>query len=195
MDIRSFIAIELSEEIKEKLSALQGELRKSNADVRWVNIDGVHLTLKFLGYVREDKINTIAKAISEVCKGLPPFSMGLKGVGAFPNLRQPRVVWVGVKDSIPLISLQREIEERMFALGFQKEERRFSPHLTIGRIRSLKGVVELAKIIEGVKDKELAAMEVRALALIKSELKPTGAQYTGLAETPLGEGGHNGRKG
>jgi len=183
--LRSFIAIELPLAIRSALAELQRELRRCNADIRWVKPDNIHLTLKFLGEVREDRIDGIVKGIRDVCGRYGHFRLEVRDLGVFPNRRSPRVLWVDVSGDGLLAGLQRDIEEAMALAGFKAEKRGYTPHLTIGRFRSLKEKDHLFERISQLSDNSLGFMDVKSLALMRSDLGPGGAKYTRVAELPL----------
>lgn len=189
--IRTFIATEFSEEVRAGLERLQAELKRGSQGVKWVRPEGVHLTLKFLGNVPADRIEEIAQAVREACVGCSPFQISFAGLGCFPNLRRPRVVWVGVEgETETLARLQRAIEENLAALGFPREKRGFSPHLTLGRVRREVGSGErrrLGQLIGSTATDQLGGMMVEAINVMRSDLKPTGAVYTQLASVKLKE--------
>lgn len=183
--LRSFIAIELPEAVRTALSEFQRELQKCGADVRWVKPQGIHLTLKFLGEISEKDAHRITGAIEGTVKHYSCFNLRIRGAGVFPNRKSPRVLWTGAEESATLQGLQREIEDAMSALGFEKEDRRFSPHLTLGRFRSTFGKEPLMEQLELNKDRDLGYINVEAVSFMKSELGPSGAKYTKLAEALL----------
>ncbi|MBI4697762.1 MAG: RNA 2',3'-cyclic phosphodiesterase [Nitrospirae bacterium] len=135
--MRSFIAIELPEAVRYALSGIEEELKKSRADVRWVKPENIHLTLKFLGDVEEKNTEKITEILKDICRRFKPFALEIKGMGVFPHPRSPRVLWTGMDISDTLENLQKEIEDAMTSLGFEREDRRFTAHLTLGRFRSL----------------------------------------------------------
>jgi len=181
--IRSFIAIPLNAEIISRIEKTQKELKTLPAEVKWVNPRSIHLTLKFLGNVEEGDIENIAQGIQNGIKGFKPWSAAIKNVGAFPSLKSPRVVWVGIEDQgSQLVRLQNQIEKEMANLGFEEEKRAFSPHLTLGRIRSPRGKDELVKYLLDERERVFGEINVDRVILFKSELKPTGAVYTVLKE-------------
>ena len=139
--IRTFVAIELPEEVKEKIFEVQNSLRQERADVTWVRREGMHLTLKFLGDVEVGTIDAVAAAVTAACRGTKELAISVEKVGGFPNLRRPRVLWVGMEEPTgELQRLQAKIETELASLGFEKEKRKFSPHLTIGRVKSPSGI-------------------------------------------------------
>jgi 2'-5' RNA ligase len=191
--IRTFIAIELDKTINAALTDLQEQLKAKvpRGSVRWVKPEGIHLTLKFLGNVPANRIEEIERALSQACAGLPAFSFSVGRLGCFPNPRRPRVVWVGVQEeSGTLKRLQKAVEDGMEKLGFAPEGRRFHAHLTLGRTQrraSSGDVRRLGQLVEETDIGQLGQMEARAVSLMKSDLRPTGAVYTQLAAMELEE--------
>lgn len=183
--MRSFIAIELPEKVKSALTELQRELKQCKADIRWVKPDNIHLTLKFLGDTDEKSLDSIVEELKAACSGYKRFDLETRGVGVFPDMRAPRVLWVGISDNDSLTGLQKSIEDGLAKLGFTTEKRRFRPHLTIGRFRSFSGKEGLYDKIEGYKNLSLGLIEVKSIFLIKSELTPSGAEYTKIAVIDL----------
>jgi 2'-5' RNA ligase len=192
--IRTFIAIELDESIKDGLTKLQERLKGEapRGSVRWVRAEGIHLTLKFLGDVPANQIGEITRALERSCQGCTPFSLSCGDLGCFPNLKRPRVVWVGIQEETgTLAQLQKVIEENVAPLGYPSEKRKFSPHLTLGRVQRRVSSGDLRRLGELVGASEigtLGLMEVRSVNLMRSDLRPSGAVYTRLAEVEL-EGG------
>jgi 2'-5' RNA ligase len=185
--IRSFLAIELPKPILKKIEEVQGDLRSTHADVRWVNPEKIHLTLKFFGNIEESRIDPIFKSIEEPIRNTLPFSLKVQGVGAFPNLKNPRVIWMGLVDGREiLVSFQKQIETQFEEIGFQSEDRPFHPHLTLGRMKSSRGKEELVGRMERHKEEEFGDLQVERMVLFKSDLKPTGPIYTPLRELRLG---------
>ena len=187
--MRSFIAIELPETLKKALADLQQELEKCGADVRWTRPENIHLTLKFLGNIEEDKADIIAEKITGTCKGQPDFELGISGVGVFPNKRSPRVLWAGIDLNDDILALQEGIEEAMAFLGFEREKRRFSPHLTLGRFRSSRGKQALLDEMDAYMENIFGLMDVNSVLLMRSDLEQSGARYTKIAEAYLGKTG------
>ncbi len=184
--IRSFLAIELPKPILRKIEEVQAELRSAHADVRWVSPEKIHLTLKFFGNIEESRIDSIFKSIEEPVRSTPPFSLKVRGVGAFPSMKSPRVIWLGLINGQSLTSLQRQIETELEKIGFQPEDRPFHPHLTLGRMKSSRGKDELGRRMEKHKEEEFGDFHVERVILFKSDLKPSGPIYTALRELRLG---------
>ncbi len=185
--MRTFIAIEIPDSLRQELSQLQQDLRESGADVKWVGPQNLHLTLKFLGDTPEEKIKDIKEVLCKIAGETGGCELNLAGLGVFPKLDFPRVVWVGIeKGKEKLIRLAGIIEERLSKLGFPEEKRTFSAHLTLGRVRSPKNKDRLKKIIEERTNfKAKSLMNVNKLILFRSQLTPQGPIYTKLTEFNL----------
>jgi len=186
-DIRSFIAVAMDEGIIARLAALQQELRRAEAPVSWVRPEGMHLTLKFLGNVPEGQIPRIGDALQGVTAARAPFRICVEGAGAFPNLRRPRVVWADVREGREaLIELAAAVDAALAGLGFPPEDRPFSPHLTLGRVKAPNHLEHLAALIQSHVDDRFGEMTAREVILFRSELSPNGAKYTPLRRAALG---------
>jgi len=186
--MRCFIAIELPEAVKSTLSGIEEELKKSKADVRWVKPDNVHLTLKFFGNIEEKKTEKIIEIMESICNQYAPFTIEIKGMGTFPNIKSPRVLWVGIEGNDTLKTLQKEIENKMESIGFEREDRAFTAHLTLGRFRSSiekEGLLKAVKLHE--KDTFVGSINVQSLSLIRSDLHPEGARYSKIIDISLGK--------
>jgi 2'-5' RNA ligase len=189
--IRTFIAIELDESIKDGLTKLQERLKGKapRGSVRWVRSEGIHLTLKFLGDVPADQIEEITTALQKSCQGVASFSLSCGGMGCFPNLNRPRVVWVGIQEETgTLAQLKKAIEGNVAPLGYPTEKRKFSPHLTLGRVQrraSSGDQRQLGDLIGTLEIGLLGQMEVHSVNLMRSDLRPSGAVYTRLAKVEL----------
>jgi RNA 2',3'-cyclic 3'-phosphodiesterase len=189
--LRAFIAIELTEAIHRRLAHVAGELRErtSAGTVRWVDPAGIHLTLKFLGEVSSSQAEDVWRLLEPVAAGQPAFEVRVRGLGCFPNLRSPRVVWVGVEqDEATLTGLQMGVESASEKLGFAREGRSFTPHLTLGRTSRdarREGIDSLQRAIQELGEAECGAMRVDQVHLFRSELKPSGAVYSVLATARL----------
>ncbi len=184
--IRTFICFELPKDVQREIGELQSRLKGLGRGVRWVRPQGIHLTLKFLGDVEEELIDAIGEGVAKASQGTSPIAITLKGSGAFPNFKRPRVFWVGVDEpSGQLIRLQAAIEDELAGLGFDKEQRSFSPHLTIGRVRSHDG---LNAVINALQEIKLEPMTFTAnrVVVMQSQLRPGGSVYTPLKTIKLG---------
>lgn len=183
--MRVFIAIKLPDPIKTALAALQAELRQVSAKVSWTRLENLHLTLKFLGEVEAQRIPEVASACAAAALDAPPFAIGLQGTGGFPNLKHPRVLWIGLTGGIvALRTLHRTLDANLQTLGFEKEAHAFNPHLTLGRVKSLENIsVATAKLL-AYQLPELS-FPVRELVVMQSQLHAAGAIYTPLARCGL----------
>ncbi len=191
--LRAFIASELPPALQDSIYTATGELRKSLGDglIRWVPAHNVHLTLKFLGDVSISSLDLIKQMMSAEASEFAAFDVQVEELGCYPNLRRPRVLWVGLKAPAELASLQRAIEAASARLGYESEERDFSPHLTIGRVRQNASSGDVHKIrtaLEGCRVGALGSARVDAIHLFKSELRPEGSIYTKLFSAPLQKG-------
>ncbi|MBI5682606.1 MAG: RNA 2',3'-cyclic phosphodiesterase [Deltaproteobacteria bacterium] len=185
--MRSFIAIDLPEVFIKKIKVLQDKLKRDcKAKVSWSAPENIHLTLKFLGEVQEVQLDAITTAIKNTCIGINRFELSVNGINGFPNLNSPRVIWLGIKTCGNLLqTIYERLEAVLADLGFEKEKRRFSPHLTLGRIREPDKETDFKGILAHVKDAELGEFIADGIVLYKSELNPKGAVYTKLYECPL----------
>jgi 2'-5' RNA ligase len=189
-EIRSFIAIELPGEVREGLARLRSGLeRDEHRFVKWVDPRGIHLTLKFLGNISFKRVTEITKAIEEAGQGISPFHLEISGIGAFPNLKQVRVFWVGISGEVDKLSmLQQNMDSVLGALGFAKEERSFVPHLTLARIRQGASPSErrgFGDLVGSTIFEDKYHIKVNAISLMKSQLTPAGAIYTRLSVVGL----------
>jgi 2'-5' RNA ligase len=189
--LRTFIAIELPAEILRLMEQAQAQLKAAAPprSVRWVHVGGVHLTLKFLGQVPISQLDAITRAMSAAAQNVAPFTVTVGGVGCFPTPKRPRVVWIGVSEPTGgLNSLQRAVESAISPLGYPPEDRGFQPHLTLGRVAHdalPDDIKRLGQAITVAEVGTLGQITVREIALIKSDLKPTGAEYTLLQRARL----------
>ena len=185
--LRLFIALETPPSIILQIAAIRDRLKASHADVKWETDEKLHVTIKFLGKTDEGLLPEIVSYIRGGCGTKSPSLVTYKGVGCFPNRRSPRVVWVGIEDTNgTIVSLKDEIESVLAPLGFEKEEREFHPHVTLGRVKSERGVKSLLRMMESVTF-ESQPVEIREVALVRSDLKPDGSVYTTLKRIPLGK--------
>ncbi len=185
--MRTFIAIEIPDEIKAGLTEAQRSLKSSNVvDASWTRPEGIHLTLKFLGETPESKIPYLMNGLRQAAEGIGPFRLEVGGIGTFPNPKNARVVWVGLSGDIEKLSrLQAAVEETISEIGFKRDERAFTPHLTLGRIKYVRSRDKWLKALDEVKDISLSGFDVAAVSLMKSELKPSGAVYTEMGKVEL----------
>jgi len=178
--MRTFIAVEMPKYIRKKIDDFIKEEVKRNLPIKWVKFENLHITLKFLGEIDEKKKSEITPAIKEIGKKYAPFRFSLEGLGCFPSPRKPRVLWIGVTEgSEKLCEITQELEEKLSQFGF-KEEKRFHPHLTIGRIKKFCKIDEIL-----AKDIKTESFSVTSITLFKSTLKPEGPIYEELQKFNL----------
>lgn len=195
--IRAFIAIDISPEIHQKLEEITNQLRDElrNVPVRWVPVENIHLTLKFLGNVSVANLTVLKDILTTEASNHAPFDISIGELGAFPSNRRPRVIWINVQAPSDLEAVQRGIESETARLGYEREDRPFSPHLTIGRVSrnaNAGQVRRLGEVLDRYKVGFLGAMRVRAIHLYQSDLSPSGAIYTQLFSANLKPDHHNG---
>ncbi|MBW1971287.1 MAG: RNA 2',3'-cyclic phosphodiesterase [Deltaproteobacteria bacterium] len=185
--LRSFLAIDINPEIKGKIAKAIEKFHFDDLGVRWVKSENLHLTIKFFGSITNNMVDKGILRLTELLKGFAPFNFKLSGVGAFPTITNPKVIWLGVSDGNENITVLWEmVENSLSALGFKKENRNFSPHLTIGRMKSAKRKKELIEKLIKIKDIEFGEVSAKYLSFYKSDLRPTGPIYTCLAQIPFG---------
>ncbi len=187
--IRSFIAIELPNELKLKLAQLEAQLKADQQPwVKWVRPESIHLTLKFLGNIAIDTTAAITRAIEESVRGLAPFRLKVKELGVFPNLKRVQVAWVGISGELDKLSrLQKQLESNLSPLGFAPESRSFTPHLTLARLSnraSLSDRQSFGNLIASTKFED-GDIKVDAINLMKSQLTKAGAIYTQISSVRL----------
>ena len=184
--IRSFIAIELPDELKLGLAQLQAQLKTAKqSSVKWVDPYSIHLTLKFLGNIAVDKVSEITRAIEAAAQGVSPFHLEVKGLGAFPNLRRVQVAWVGISGEVDKLSrLQQRIDSNLAPLGFAPESRPFTPHLTLARLRDRASLDErqnFGQLIASTRFETVYAFNVDSIYIMRSQLTREGAIYSQLS--------------
>lgn len=188
--IRSFISVDLPREVRQSLAGLQDKLRSgSGAVVKWVEPSNIHLTLKFLGNISPGMTGRITVAIGKASRGIQPFRIQVKGIGAFPNLERVNIVWVGLTGNIDgLKLLQRRIDTQLLPLGFKSENRPFSPHLTIARLRDRSTPDERRKLGQLISDVGFDipySLDVKTVHLMKSQLTREGPIYSRIGSVDL----------
>jgi len=188
--VRSFIAIELPDELKPELSQLVAQLKSGEQSwVKWVDPYSIHLTLKFLGNVAVDMLDDITGAIEKAARGIAPFRLEVKELGVFPNLRRAQVAWVGISGEVDkLAQLQQRIESNLAPLGFAPESRPFVPHLTLARLRDQASLAErqrFGQLIAGTEFKAAHNIKVNAISLMRSQLTREGAIYSRISSVGL----------
>lgn len=184
--MRLFVAVQLPAEVRERLGRAQDRLRGARADVSWVKPVSLHVTLKFLGETEPKRVERVHAALAEAASSAAPFAVTIAGVGTFGG-RVPRVVWAGIGDGAePLGRLARAVESELARIGFPKEQRAFSAHLTLGRVRSAANVPDLLTALREATADHFGAAPVDRFVLMRSELHPSGSIHTVLREFPLG---------
>jgi 2'-5' RNA ligase len=188
--IRAFWAIELNREIRSALQEFQQGIRNRLPAIGWVNPESLHLTVKFLGEIGEEQLSSIQQAVENGIKHCSPFSLEVEGIGGFPNIKQPRVLWAGVSGQVAELQiLASQVEQALIPLGFSSEAKTFHGHLTLARIKQGSREAGIALARSQVLDQHpyFGQLNVHQLCLFRSELKPTGAVYHRLSEIQLKE--------
>jgi RNA 2',3'-cyclic 3'-phosphodiesterase len=185
--IRSFLAFELPSQIRQVLLRVHDELKRLPLDVRWVRPEGIHLTVVFMGDVREEDMAPIIEGVGEASLPYGPFSMALQGMGCFPNSRNPRVLWLGVESDLERMSQFRDdLQQKLLPFGIPSEARAFRPHLTLGRFKKPgKKEAALEELLLKHRGLTSPVCSLNELVLFKSDLKPGGAVYTKTASWGL----------
>ncbi|MBA7708604.1 RNA 2',3'-cyclic phosphodiesterase [subsurface metagenome] len=188
--IRSFIAIELPDELKAELGQLESRLKLGNQPwMKWVDPDSIHLTLKFLGNITTDRTGEIIRAMEAAAQGVSPFRLEVKELGAFPNLKRVQVAWVGMGGEVDKLGqLQKCIESNLASLGFAPEARPFTSHLTLARLRNQASSDErqrFGQLIANTRFKTTYPFEVNAISLMRSQLTREGAIYSRIGSVGL----------
>jgi 2'-5' RNA ligase len=179
--VRAFIAVELDSQLLPKVLELQRELLSVGADIKAVEPENIHFTLRFLGEISQSEVDEIVNSMNKLDFGT--FPIEIRGVGCFPNMRNPRVIWIGLSMGFDIFSrLSRQLEDRLREIGIRSEGERFTPHLTIGRVRSGRNKAALAKKLGELLNVEVGKMIVGSVKLKKSILTPRGPIYTTLHE-------------
>lgn len=184
--IRAFVAIELPLELVRELKEIQHSLDKGWEGIKWVKPEKIHLTLKFLGYIENERVEEIASILRRAAGGIKPFTLSVGGIGWFPEEKNPRVLWVGLSGDGELKRLQKNMEGLLAAIGFEKEDRPFEPHLTLCRVKSRKAGKSLVEMVKNLKPNIGFDFRVDSFVLFSSVLRPTGAEYSELKRISLG---------
>ena len=174
--VRSFLAIELAEDLVPKILNVQKEFKKTNANIKYVPSQNMHFTLKFFGNIDLDMVEDISMAVEKVIKNYSSFELNIKTCGCFPNMKVIKVFWLGLDEGSPIKDLQKDLDKEFRKLGFKKEKN-FISHLTIGRVKSPKNKQEIRKTIEKLENIEIGQMTVSKICLKKSTLTPQGPIY------------------
>jgi len=184
-DIRAFIAVDIPGEIKKDIDRLIAGFRDDTSGIRWVKAANLHLTLRFLGDIPQESIANLAESTRDNLKGFGPFDTALSGMGGFPNLKKPRVIWIGTGEGTEkLEELADKVEKSCIESGFGKADKPFTSHLTVGRIKFTKGLESVINKIEKI-DYHTSVFKVNEIAIIKSDLSPAGPKYSRLETVSL----------
>ena len=184
--VRAFVAVELNTAIRDALAKVQRRLRTANARVSWVHPDRMHLTVVFLGDLPVDAVPRVANGLEDIARNTPPFQLQLAGGGAFGPPRRPRVIWAGVNDEAgALQAVHQQVAQRLVEANVGFDERPFTPHLTLGRVRARHGLDQLATLLERIEWPTDVSMTVRQIHLLQSHLGAQGATYETLHAAAL----------
>jgi 2'-5' RNA ligase len=175
--MRLFVALEISSAVREKLAELVNSLRAVSPQTRWVRPENLHVTLKFIGEVPETQLAPIRTALAQA-RSERPVTLSFRGIGFFPNEKHPRVFWAGIEASPNLKTLAADIEKATERLGIAREQRPFSPHLTLARFEPPRVPERLREAIQENAGREFGSLRTHQFHLIESKLKPSGAEYT-----------------
>ncbi|MDI6701483.1 RNA 2',3'-cyclic phosphodiesterase [Methanothermobacter wolfeii] len=179
MKVRAFLAVDVDEELKDRIIEVQEKLKGADAQIKFVEPENLHFTLKFFGDTGENRLKRIERIVDETISEYEPFRIHIRGAGVFPNPRYIRVVWLGVEDPETFSKLQEHLDTGFSGIGF-RPERDYVPHLTIGRVKGPRNREKLADIISDLEEVDIGSMEVREIALKKSELTPAGPLYSNI---------------
>ena len=182
MMLRSFLAIEIPPSIQGAISSQIESIKRNfpKPAIRWVTTGNIHLTLKFLGEASPRSLDQIASSVESEINQIKPFSIPFSEAGVFPNARKPRIIWIGLNNSKELDSIHKLIESVTISLGFQREERPFSPHITLGRVNDFFPATELGKLLTEIRSIDISLienLEVKSVTIFKSDLQPKGPVY------------------
>ncbi|MCP4189552.1 MAG: RNA 2',3'-cyclic phosphodiesterase [Planctomycetaceae bacterium] len=187
--IRTFVAIDVSERVRRAAAATISELEPMTESIRWVSASNVHITMKFLGDVEETDIYQVCRLTADAVRDLPAMQVNCRGVGAFPSIDRPRTIWLGVDDPTDqLVQVHQRVEQGLASLGFPREQRRFQPHVTLGRARY--GRRDMEELVERLATFEVEAgpVDIDQLVIYASERGANGPNYTVLGRAPLSDG-------
>ncbi|MCS7167262.1 MAG: RNA 2',3'-cyclic phosphodiesterase [Gemmatales bacterium] len=177
--IRTFIALELTKNIRQKLTTLQEKLAAAIPEVKWVEPENLHVTLFFLGDVPDLEVPEVCRRVEQAVAGLAPFSVSVEGLGCFPGTNRPRVLWAGItKGAQELQQVHKVLERPLHALGYRAEERRYVPHITLGRLKRDRPVPKIAELIQQMHRCRLGEMTASEICIMASQLERSGPIYT-----------------
>ena len=186
MNVRLFVAVEIAEEIRKKLADFEDELKRVDADVGWVAPENLHITLKFIGLLDEEKIEAVTTILKDTVVHIKPFDLHYRGVGTFPTEKNPRVVFADIIDEGGVLAKVHErLDNQFMALGVEHEDRKFNAHLTVGRIKTRRNVRRLIENLNSYHGFDFGSEHVAQVVLMKSDLLPDGPVYTKLQSVDL----------
>jgi len=186
--MRLFVALPISSQLRERLALFLGELRRADAKPRWANPENLHVTLKFIGQLADERLADVARALEKVAPR-PPMALEIRGIGFFPNDRRPSVVWAGIEAPPELASLAAQIDEALAPCGVARETRPFLAHLTLARLKQPRLSGPLRALVANSRDRLFGGQIATEFQLMESKTKSTGAEYTTLHSFPFtGEG-------
>lgn len=183
MPFRAFISADLPP--IPALDALARDLREASRDLKVVSTEHLHLTLKFLGDTEEGLVPEIVSAMREASAGIAPFPIRVRGTGAFPNLSRPNVLWVGIEGAEPLARMAGSLNANLAALGFERERRAWSPHVTLARVRVPRALDRALAALQAHADDLFAELRIEDIRLKKSTLRPQGPEYSTVESVRL----------
>jgi len=184
--IRTFIAVDLDKGVRHRTIALQETLMKSGTEVKWVEPENLHVSLLFLGEVEDREVIDVCRVVEEVAQKHPSFLMRVETVGCFPNPRRPRVLWVGIGEGAQaLCAVHDALETQLLDLGYRREDRKYSPHITLGRVKSDRPTEKLTSALSQQAGWKGGEIQVREILVMGSKLTPTGPEYTILSRGKL----------
>ncbi|HSB51133.1 MAG TPA: RNA 2',3'-cyclic phosphodiesterase [Dissulfurispiraceae bacterium] len=186
--MRCFVAIDVPQEVKENVRGLIEGIRHTSRGVRWVPVENIHVTLKFLGEIPDGTVDKVRARVAEVCGRHEPFTVSVRGTGAFPSIRRPSVLWVGIEVTEEMELLYDETDASLSELGFTRETRKFSPHLTVARVRDARDIEWTVKEFCTFRETFFGTIPVREVLVMQSVLKPTGAEYRKVHGCAIGTG-------
>jgi len=184
--LRTFIAIDINDHIRQELTTIQDKLRAANADVKWTEPENLHITIKFLGDTPAERIAEISAVLDTTARAFHSFNLTIGELGAFPNTHAPRIIWAGTTvQTEQTAAIATTIESGLEPLGFKKEERAFTAHITLGRARSPHGKARLSSALTETSLPHGLTLKVSRLTLFQSQLSPQGPIYTSIHKSEL----------
>jgi 2'-5' RNA ligase len=184
--VRTFIAILLHGSLHNTLGEIIDKLASSKAKVKWVEPQNVHITLKFLGNVDEERLPEVYAACERAATGIDPIDLEMRAIDCFPNRKSPRIVWLGIERGAEAVKRLRErVEAELTGIGFSPEEKLFRAHLTIGRVKGKGGLSPLCRLLDEKKNIFVGSMRAEKISVMKSKILPSGPEYTEMKAIPL----------